>query len=51
MSWQVQSYKMYVLGDIANSIMMCIKGSHLSGDKKFHVFSRLFLGKRNEIPG
>ncbi len=26
-------------------------GSHFSGDNKFHVFSRLFPGKCNEIPG
>ncbi len=28
-----------------------IQGSHFSGDTTFHVFSRLFLGKSNEIPG
>ncbi len=27
------------------------QGSHFSGDTKFHVFSRLFPGKRNEIQG
>ncbi len=27
------------------------QGSHFSGDMKFHVFSRLFPGKSNEIPG
>ncbi len=27
------------------------QGSHFSGDTKFHVFSRLFPGKSNEIPG
>ncbi len=26
-----------------------IQGSHFSCDTKFHVFSRLFPGKRNEI--
>ncbi len=28
-----------------------IQSSHFSGDTKFHVFSRLFPGKCNEIPG
>ncbi len=27
------------------------QGSHFSGDTKSHVFSRLFAGKTNEIPG
>ncbi len=27
------------------------QGSHLSGDRKFQVFSWLFPGKRNKIPG
>ncbi len=27
------------------------QGSHFSGEMKFHVFSRLFPGKSNEITG
>ncbi len=27
------------------------QGYHFSGDTKFHVFSRLFPSKSNEIPG
>ncbi len=28
-----------------------MQGSYFSSDTKYHVFSRLFLGKSNEIPG
>ncbi len=31
--------------------MFSIQGSHFSGDTKFHVFSRIFPGKNNEIQG
>ncbi len=31
--------------------MFMWQGSHFSRDKKFHVFSRLFPDKCNEIPG
>ncbi len=34
-----------------NKIIRFIQGTHFSGDTKFHVFSRLFPGKCNEIPG
>ncbi len=32
-------------------VSMYLHGSHFYGDTKFHIFSRLFPGKSNEIPG
>ncbi len=41
----------YMCFIISYIISYRFQGSYLSGDMKFHVFSRLFPGKSNEIPG
>ncbi len=44
-------YNTWVRKAIPINYFVNSQGSHFSGDTKFHVFSRLFPGKCDEIPG